>query len=88
MNKRRVWGRDKYLVQWKGCTVKEDTWKSQENLKNASDLVKEFERRYEREEKEEAKRQEKKENKRIFNRELPGKYMVKLLYRWGKRKYK
>ena len=25
MNKKKVQGRDKYLVQWKGCTTKEDT---------------------------------------------------------------
>ena len=25
MNKRKVWGRDKYLVWWKGCMVEEDT---------------------------------------------------------------
>ena len=25
MNKRKVQGRDKYLVQWKGCTAEEDT---------------------------------------------------------------
>jgi len=53
MNKRRVWERDKYLVQWKGCTVEEDTWESKENLKNASNLVEEFKKEYEREEEEE-----------------------------------
>ena len=26
MNKRWVWGRDKYLVWWKGYTAEEDTW--------------------------------------------------------------
>jgi len=52
MNKRRVWERDKYLVQWKGCTAEEDTWESKENLKNASNLVEEFEKEYEREEEE------------------------------------
>jgi len=25
INKRKVWGRDKYLVQWKGCMAEEDT---------------------------------------------------------------
>jgi len=80
MNKRQVRGRDKYLVRWKGCTAEEDTWKSRENLKNASDLVEEFEKEYEREEEKEARRQETEENKRVFSRGLPGKYTAKLLY--------
>jgi len=88
INKRRVQGRDKYLVQWKGCTVEEDTWESQENLKNASELVEEFKRRYGRVEEKEARQQQAEENKRIFDRGLPGKYMAKLLYGWDKRKYK
>ena len=25
LNKRRVWGKDKYLVQWKGFTTEGDT---------------------------------------------------------------
>jgi len=87
MNKRLVWKKDKYLVQWKGCTAKEDTWENKENLKNTSELVKEFERDYEKAEEEEARQQETEENKKIFNRELLGKYMAKLLYRWGERKY-
>jgi len=87
MNKRRVQGKDKYLVRWKGCMVEEDTWESRENLKNASDLVEEFEKEYEREEKEETRRQEMEEEKNVFNRELPGKYTAKLLYGWGEKKY-
>jgi len=35
INKRKVRGREKYLVQWKGCTAEEDTWESRENLKNS-----------------------------------------------------
>jgi len=55
MNKRWVQGKDKYLVQWKGCTVEEDTWESKKNLKNTSDLVEEFEKEYGRAEEEEAR---------------------------------
>jgi len=62
MNKRQVRGRDKYLVQWKGYTAEEDTWESRENLKNTSDLVKEFEKEYGREKKK--KQGGKKERKR------------------------
>ena len=50
-----MWGRDKYLVQWKGCTAEEDTWKSRENLKNAMELVEEFKKKYRREEEEEVR---------------------------------
>ena len=87
MNKRQVQGRDKYLVWWKGCTAEEDTWESKENFKNASNLVEEFEKEYGRKEEEETQWQEKKEEKNVFNRELPGKYMAKLLYGWGEKKY-
>ena len=80
MNKRKVQGRDKYLVRWKGCTAQEDIWESRENLKNAMELVEEFEKNYSREEEEEVRRQEAKEDKKAFNRELSGRYMVKLLY--------
>jgi len=76
-----VRGKDKYLVQWKGCTAEEDTWKSKENLKNTIELVEEFEREYHKEEEEEVRRQEKEEDNRMFRRELPGRYTAKVLYR-------
>jgi len=71
MNKRWVWGKNKYLVQWKECTAEEDIWESKENLKNASELVKEFEKEYGRAE-EEAKQQEAEEDRKAFNRGLLG----------------
>jgi len=52
------------------------------------ELVKEFEREYQREEEEEVGRQEAKEDREIFSRELPGRYTAKLLYEWSNRKYK
>ena len=67
--------------------AEEDTWESKENLKNASNLVEEFEKEYRREEEEEAWRQEREEEKNVFSRELPGKYMAKLLYGWREKKY-
>ena len=39
LNKRRVRGKDKYLVWWKGFTAQGDTWENKENLKNARDLL-------------------------------------------------
>ena len=87
MNKRKVQGRDKYLVQWKGCTAEEDIWESRENLKNAMELVEEFKREYCREEEEEVRQQEAEENRKTFSREILGRYMAKLLYGWGNKKY-
>jgi len=46
LNKRIVQGKDKFLVQWKGYMVEEDTWENRENLGNVKELVKEFEREY------------------------------------------
>ena len=51
------------------------------------ELVEEFERNYSREEEEEVRWQEAREDKKAFNRELPGRYMAKLLYGWGDKKY-
>ena len=81
MNKRKIQGKDKYLVWWKGCIAEEDTWESKENLKNAMELVEEFKKEYSREEEKEVRQQEKKEKGKTFSRELPERYMVKLLYR-------
>ena len=50
-------------------------------MKNAMELVKEFEREYRREEEEEVRQQEADEDKKTFSRELPGRYTAKLLYR-------
>jgi len=48
-------------------------------LKNAIELVEEFEKNYGREE-EEARQQEQEKDKEIFRRELPERYTTKLLY--------
>jgi len=47
LNKRKIRGVDKYLVQWKGFTVGSDTWEKEEDLKNAKELVDDFEGRVE-----------------------------------------
>ena len=49
------------------------------------ELVEEFKKEYDREEEEEVKWQER--DKAVFSRELPRRYMTKLLYRWGNKKY-
>ena len=45
------------------------------------ELVEEFKKKYSREEEKEVRQQEKKEKGKTFSRELPERYMVKLLYR-------
>ena len=43
LNKKKIRGVEKYLIQWKGFTVEGDTWERKENLKNAEELIEEFE---------------------------------------------
>ena len=52
LNKRKIQGKEKFLVCWKGYTAKADTWKDRRNLKNTEKLVEEFEREYREEAKE------------------------------------
>jgi len=87
LNKRTIRGKKKFLVRWKGYIVEEDTWESRENLKNAKKLVEEFEREY-REEVEELRQQEQEEEEKEFSREIPREFTAKLLYGWGRKRYK
>jgi len=43
LNKKKMRGVEKYLIWWKGFTMEGDTWERRENLKNAEELIKEFE---------------------------------------------
>ena len=79
LNKRKIRGKDKFLVRWKGYTAEADTWEDRRNLKNAGELVEEFEREY-REEAEEVRRQEQVEEEKEFDRGLPGRYTAKLIH--------
>jgi len=82
LNKKKTRGVEKYLIQWKGFTAEGDTWERRENLKNAEELIKEFERGGM-----EVRRQE--EEEREYKRmELPGKYTAKLLYGWDDQRFK
>ena len=67
--------------------VEEDTWENRENLENTKELVKEFERIYGKEV-EELRQQKLKEEEKEFSWELSRKFTAKLLYGWGKRRYK
>ena len=84
LNKKKMRGVEKYLVQWKEFTVERDTWERRENLKNAEEALADFEG------KTEIRKQEKIEEAedRDFKRgELPGKFTVKMLYGWDDRKF-
>jgi len=52
LNKRKIRGRDKFLVCWKDYMAEADTWENRGNLRNAGKLVEEFEREYGEEDKE------------------------------------
>ena len=45
LNKRKVRGVVKYLVQWKRFIAEHDSWKKKEDLENAKKIVVEFEER-------------------------------------------
>ena len=51
------------------------------------ELVEEFKRKYQREEEEEVRRQEEEEDRKLFSREIPGRYTAKLLYGWSNKRY-
>ena len=86
LNKKKIRGVEKYLVRQKGFTAEGDIWERKENLKNAEELIEEFEERMNVE----VRRQEKIDmaEKRDFRRgELLGKFTVKMLYRWDNGKF-
>jgi len=85
LNKRKVRGKDKYLVCWKGFMVESDTWEGKENLENAKEAIEEFEKKYQQD-MEDVVRQEHEE--RTFRQgELPGRFMAKKLYGWSDKRY-
>jgi len=65
--------------------VESDTWEGKENLKNAKEAIKEFEREYWRDI-EDITRQE--HEKGTFRRgELPGRFIVRKLFGWSDKQY-
>jgi len=81
LNKKKIRGVVKYLIQWKGFTAEGDTWERRENLKNMEELIKEFERG------EIEVRKQEGEVEEYRRMELLGKYTAKLLYRWDDQKF-
>ena len=81
LNKKKMREVVKYLIWWKGFTAEGDTWERKENLKNAEELIEEFERG------EVEVRKQKGEVGEYRRMELPGKYTAKLLYGWDDQKF-
>jgi len=81
LNKKKMRRVKKYLIRWKEFMAEEDTWERRENLKNAEELIEEFERGGVKVRRQEG---EVDEYRRM---ELPGKYTAKLLYGWDDRKF-
>ena len=74
-------GVEKYLVRWKGFMVEGDTWERKENLKNAEELIKEFEQG------EIVVRRQLEEEREYKRMELLGKFTAKVLYGWDDQKF-
>jgi len=85
LNKRRVRGKDKYLVRWKGFMAESNIWERRENLKNTKEAIKEFEKEY-RQDIEDMAQQER-EEETFRRRKLLGRFMAKKLYRWSDKQY-
>jgi len=49
LNKRKIRGIEKYLVQWKEFIAEHDSWVKKEELGNAKEVLEDFERRIEAE---------------------------------------
>ena len=81
LNKKKIRGVEKYLIRWKGFTVEGDTWERKENLKNAKELIEEFERG------EVVVRRQVEKEREYKRMELLGKYTAKLLYGWDDRRF-
>jgi len=85
LNKRRIWGKDKYLVRWKEFTAESDTWEGRENLKNTKEVIEELERKYRRDMEDVARQKHK---KGTFQRgELPRRFTAKKLFGWSDKWY-
>jgi len=86
LNKRKIRGTEKYLVREKGFTAEHNTWEKRKNLENAREALEEFKGRMNVE----VRRQEKLdmvEEKDFRREELPGRYIVKMLYGWDNGKF-
>jgi len=75
LNKKKVRGKEKYLVRWKGFTAESDIWEGRENLENAKEAIEEFEKEYRRDMEDVAWQEHEEETFR--QGELPGRFTAK-----------
>jgi len=87
LNKRRIRGKDKFLVRWKGFMAEGDTWESRENLKNAGDLLKELKEEYSRDEREVRQQEKVQDDKGYYRGGFPGRYTARRLFGWSDGEY-
>jgi len=87
LNKRRIRGKDKYLVRWKGFTAEGDTWESRENLQNARESLKEFEEEYGKDNKEVRRQEGVEEDQDYWRGGFPGRYAARRLFGWSDGEY-
>ena len=85
LNKWQIWGKDKYLVQWKGFMTESNTWEGRENLENAKEVVEEYKKEYWWDM--EDIRWQKKEEGTFRREELPGQFTAKKLFGWSDKQY-
>jgi len=85
LNKRKVRGKDKYLVRWKGFMAESDTWEGRENLENAKETIKEFKKEYQQDMEDVAWQECEEET--FQQEELPGRFMARTLYRLLDKQY-
>ena len=83
LNKRKFRGKDRYPVQQKGYTAKENTLELRENLENARDLVERFEKEYRKK----LRQTRKEDHREFYKRELLERYTAKILYRWNNKRF-
>ena len=60
-----------------------DTWESRENLQNAGDLLREFEKEYGRDDREVRQQEEIEDNKDYWRGGFPGRYAARRLFGWS-----
>jgi len=77
INKRKKYRKWEYLVRWKGYTAAENLWERETNLKNAREVVEEYEKEYGKE----GRRMEEE------HKEMLGRFMAKILYGWNDGKF-
>ena len=85
LNKQRVRGKDKYLVCWKGFITESDTQEGRENLKNAKETIKEFEKEYQQDIEDVARQEHEEETFR--REELPERFTARKLFGWLDKRY-